>query len=377
MKALFTGSFDPITNGHLDVIKRIASIYESVIVGIAINETKKYMFPLELRKQMIEYQVPGNVVVMEVHGLVSTFAYENGVDVIVRGVRNQSDVESETTMADFNRDMGIETLFIPAKPEHRSISSSAVKTLVSHGIDTSNMVSLHVKHNLEHAMGYDLIGVVGNTGSGKSTFCNDVIRDLFILGIGGANYIDMDKLAHRMYNPAEPIYGTVSKLLLNMFGPDVINSDKTVNRKYIASQIFTNTSLKQSFDAMIRNPLHTMLRKEITSIVKNSCYPKNIIFVDASSLVEMGSMGMVNNNIIHVRVDKETSINRIMQRDGITLDAAEKRYNSQMSPIDRDDMIKNTITKDGYGALLAVDGSMSLTQFTLESIIKMGTPNND
>ena len=105
MKALVCGSFDPVTNGHIDLIRRAAGMFETVTVGIFVNKDKKYAFSMETRRVMLENAVKDikNVTVDVSYGYVADYVKENGIGVIVKGVRNTADYEYELDMAKYNK----------------------------------------------------------------------------------------------------------------------------------------------------------------------------------------------------------------------------------------------------------------------------------
>jgi len=131
-KALYTGSFDPLTNGHLNIIERAAKLYDEVTVGIIINYSKKCMFSLEQRKAMIE-EVLGhleNVKVDCFEGLLADYVNAEGFNVVVRGLRATMDFEYEMQMAHMNARLfneDVETVFLMTEPEYSFVSSSMIK----------------------------------------------------------------------------------------------------------------------------------------------------------------------------------------------------------------------------------------------------------
>ena len=133
MRALVCGSFDPVTNGHIDLIKRAAGMFDSVTVGIFVNSEKKYMFPMETRRDMLEKAVKDieNVTVDVSFGYVADYVKERGIGVIVKGVRNTADYEYELNMAKYNKAHApnTETVFLPASDDTENLSSSLVKQL--------------------------------------------------------------------------------------------------------------------------------------------------------------------------------------------------------------------------------------------------------
>ena len=143
-KALYPGSFDPISNGHLDIIRRISKLFDEVHVLISQNIQKKSTFTIDERVKMIEEctkDLP-NVIITSSDGLVVNYCKENKIDVIVRGMRNYSDYENEFALFQYNRDIypGIETIILMPTTRLQVVSSSAIKELVSFNCDISKYV---------------------------------------------------------------------------------------------------------------------------------------------------------------------------------------------------------------------------------------------
>jgi len=136
MRALFPGSFDPVTNGHLDLIARLATLVDEVVVAVAVNPQKVPLFSEEERVDLLrEACRPWPAVrVQAFTGLVVEAAREYGADLIVRGIRGSADADREMQMAQFNRAMtGIETLCLPASPAWAFVSSSFVREIARFG----------------------------------------------------------------------------------------------------------------------------------------------------------------------------------------------------------------------------------------------------
>jgi pantetheine-phosphate adenylyltransferase len=137
-KALFTGSFDPLTNGHLDIIERASTMFDKLVVGVIMNPQKKSYFTLEEREKMIREvtaHLP-NVEVSHFSGLLADYVNENGFDVIVRGLRGTTDFEYELTMAHMNARLfndNVDTVFLMTDPEYAFLSSSMAKEVHSLG----------------------------------------------------------------------------------------------------------------------------------------------------------------------------------------------------------------------------------------------------
>ena len=145
IKALYTGSFDPLTNGHLNIIERAAKLYDELTIGIIVNYSKKPMFSLEERKEMIEESLShlDNVKVEFFSGLLADYVNENKFNVVVRGLRAAMDFEYEIQMAHMNArlfDEQVETVFLMTDPKYSFISSSMMKEVHSLGGSIDGLV---------------------------------------------------------------------------------------------------------------------------------------------------------------------------------------------------------------------------------------------
>ena len=153
MKVLIPGSFDPPTNGHIDVINRCSGIFTEVLVGVVINPSKKSMFSKEVRKTMLEEILINktNVYVESFEGLLVDFAKERKVNAIVKGLRAMSDFDYEFQMAQLNSTLAsFETIFIPSSPEYGYLSSSMVKEIHSYGGDVNSLVPKEVLNRMSN-----------------------------------------------------------------------------------------------------------------------------------------------------------------------------------------------------------------------------------
>lgn len=144
MKALYPGSFDPITNGHVDVIQRITKIFDEVIIAVLDNSDKKSFIPKEDRLVLIKESLQGlkNVSVEDFTGLTVDFAKKRSADVIVRGLRAPSDFEFELEMSQINNFLsnGLDTVFLMTNPKFSFIRSSRVKEVADLGGDVKELV---------------------------------------------------------------------------------------------------------------------------------------------------------------------------------------------------------------------------------------------
>ncbi len=146
--AVFPGSFDPITLGHFDIIKRSIPLFDKIIVAIGVNADKKYMFSLEDRQRFIEeeFRDSATVSVMSYGGLTIDLCKKVGADFILRGLRNPADFEFEKAIAHTNRELStIETVFLLTAADTSFISSSIVRDVIRNGGDYTVLVPKSVR----------------------------------------------------------------------------------------------------------------------------------------------------------------------------------------------------------------------------------------
>jgi pantetheine-phosphate adenylyltransferase len=137
------GSFDPVTLGHLDIIGRASLLYDEVVVAVLINKSKKSLFSVEERIDMLREVTAqyGNVTIDSFHGLLVDFCTARGINAIVKGLRAISDFDYELQMAQMNHGLqGVETLFMPTNPLYSFLSSSLVKEVATYGGDVSGLL---------------------------------------------------------------------------------------------------------------------------------------------------------------------------------------------------------------------------------------------
>jgi pantetheine-phosphate adenylyltransferase len=142
-RAVCPGSFDPVTNGHVDVINRAAALYDELVVAVLVNPGKAGFFPVEERMELLREAVAHlpNVRVDSFQGLLVDYCGANDIPVIIKGLRAVSDFEYELQMAQMNRELAaVETLFVPTAPQVGHLSSSLVKQVATFGGDVSRLV---------------------------------------------------------------------------------------------------------------------------------------------------------------------------------------------------------------------------------------------
>jgi pantetheine-phosphate adenylyltransferase len=150
-RAACPGSFDPVTNGHIDIIERASALFDEVVVAVGVNKSKNRLFTPEERIEMLEEACRpfANVRVASFDGLLTDFCQAQDVVAIVKGLRAVSDFDYELQMAQMNSSLAaIETVFVPTSPEYSFLASSLVKEVATFGGDVSSLVPAHVLDRL-------------------------------------------------------------------------------------------------------------------------------------------------------------------------------------------------------------------------------------
>lgn len=345
-KAIYALSGDPITYGHIDLIKRSSMMFDKVIVGIGDNPEKKYLFNKDKRVEMAKKALLGfnNVEVLSFSGLLVDFAHSKNVKVIVRGIRNVKDLEDENTLYQINStlDEDIETTLLFTKPELSKVSSSAVKAIQKECGDISSYTPLNVKESMEKAIsGYILIGVTGLMGSGKSWVAKELEsyskdKDIIVTNI------ELDDIAKDiLYESTEDSSLLIREKLKEKF--------KTLNKKEIAEKIFNNDEESLSnlsfINNLIRKPLLIAIRRKLKDT-------KGIILINSAILIESDMLDYVNNNLIYVETEDNQRFELLEKNRGYDRNQAKKRLESVLSKEDKLDKYNENKLKRQNGKLI-------------------------
>lgn len=150
-RAVCPGSYDPVTNGHLDIIERASGLFDEVVVAVLINKSKKGLFSVDERLDMLrEVTAPWpNVRIDSWHGLLVDYCKANEIGAIVKGLRAVSDFDYELQMAQMNQQLsGVETMFMSTNPLYSFLASSLVKEVATYGGDVSNLLPPKIERRL-------------------------------------------------------------------------------------------------------------------------------------------------------------------------------------------------------------------------------------
>lgn len=151
-RAVCPGSFDPVTNGHLDIIGRAADLFDEVVVAVLVNKGKHSLFTVAERIEMLEKVTAPhpNVTIGSFHGLLVDYCRDNGIHAIVKGLRAVTDFDYELQMAQMNHRLsGVDTFFIPGNPLYSFLSSSLVKEVATYGGDVSHLLPPSIEQRMK------------------------------------------------------------------------------------------------------------------------------------------------------------------------------------------------------------------------------------
>jgi pantetheine-phosphate adenylyltransferase/dephospho-CoA kinase len=352
--AMYAFSGDPITYGHVDIVKRASRAFGEVVVGIGINPDKKYSFTIEERLDMAKRALfkIANVRVVMFHGLLVDYAKENTVDVIVKGVRDATDFNYEMLLHNIGETQrqGIDTFLLPARKELVHISSSAVKALQKEQGLVHEFVPLYVKQKLEERIaGQYVLGVIGTIGSGKSYLAEKFVESGTRIGIEVHN-IDLDRIGHHILGTLEePYYKKVREEVVKEFGKGVMQCNGFINRKALGEIIFNDKRALKILDAILYEPMLLRLRKEMYG-------KKGIIVLNGALLAEVNWTYLCNNNVVLVKCDRDSQVRRLRSR-GLTDEQIGKRVGSQYGSEMKKEILESRIREDYQGNLIEVENS--------------------
>lgn len=353
-KAIYALSGDPIHNGHLDIVKRTAKVFDEVVLAIGTHPDKCYLFSGEERMEMARRSLSHvtNVRVVCFEGLLVDYAYEQGISVIVKGVRNSNDFDYEKVLhlVGESQELGIDTYVLFARPELVHISSSTVKALQKEEGCIHRYVPLYVKQCLEaRVSGQYIIGITGEIGSGKlrlSELFGALAKERNI----EVHTIELDYLGNQILEEREePSYHRVRERVVNEIGHSVQNADGTINKKKLGEIIYRDHEQLHKFNQIMEKPLIVRLRRELRG-------KKGLILLNAALMVESRMSYLCNNNVVLVRCDKRSQERRLME-GGFNKDQIRRRLASQYSEKEKQEKIQSLISQANQGTLWIVDNS--------------------
>jgi pantetheine-phosphate adenylyltransferase len=355
MKAIFPLSADPIHKGHIHIIEAAAKLFDEVHVAIGENGSKGYTFSTEerlyLAHKTISTYIPDNsrIIVESFDGSLKNHALLNGYTCIVRGARNEKDFSSENVLSKYHEQYGLQTIVIPATDKLSDVSSTLVRELVKVGGFVNDYVHPAVKQSLEERLGdRSIIAVAGSMGSGKSTFCRNLIEyaKTYTPGIT-INHIDIDKVVKSIYSGSAPLHQQVREEIKKNFGDDMFDANG-INRKKASEIMFNNPEKEKLWTDILKKPLIIELEELIHSY-------HGIVLLDAAYIVEKNLLPLTNYNVMLVNCDDALRYERIMNRDHLDASQVACRTKIQLPHDERKRLIIEQQNRMNHGKLYEID----------------------
>jgi len=353
-KAIYGFSGDPITFGHIDIIKRALSIFGELVIGIGNNPTKKYFFNQEERRKIAEESLKylPNIKVVSFKGLLVDYAYENNIKTVIRGIRNSEDLNYELMLHQVGESQrqNIDTIYLPARQELMHISSGAVKALQLEQGLIHEYVPLYAKQRLEEKLSNQIIlSITGEIGVGKS-YISHKFKEIGKSKGVAVHLIDIDKIGHQILGTLkEPLYVKFRNEISDEFGENIKTKDGFIDRQELGKIIFNSPENLERFNNTIYKPMLLKLRRELYG-------KQGIVLLDTALISESRMSYLSNNNVILVTADKEIQKQRLLERR-YSNHQIENRIESQYTSELKENMIRDCIAKDFHGKLWKLNNS--------------------
>lgn len=355
-KVIYGFSGDPITYGHIDIIKRALSIFGELIVGIGVNPAKKYFFNLEERREIAEESLKflENIEVISFKGLLVDYAYENNIKTVIRGIRNSEDLNYELMLHQIgdSQKQNVDTIYFPASQGLMHISSGAVKALQLEQGLIHEFVPLYTKQKLEEKISnQSIISITGEIGSGKS-YISQRIKEIGKSKNVEVHIIDIDKIGHQILGELkEPLYVNFRKEVARKFDLEIDSPNGFIDRRELGKIIFNSLDRLSEFNNLLYKPLLLKLRRELYG-------KRGLIILDTALISESKMSYLSNNNVILLSVEKEEQKRRLKLR-GYSDSQIESRLNSQYTYAKKEDKLMESIKEGYHGKLWKFDNSKS------------------
>lgn len=364
-KAFYPVSVDPITWGHLDLIKRGADLFDGgVTIGIGVNPAKKYLFTAEERVDLtmvalkaLHMKKDKQVDCTCFSGLTTEYAYRHGYAAMLRGVRGVADLEDELLLHAVNSHLKpeLETVLLPCRPQYAQFSSTILRALVKEGGNAHGYAPTVVKEAAEKRMlQRTCVGVVGSIGSGKSLLCQRLVAALQHhpdMQHTPIHAISLDQIGHYVLSEqaTEPCYLATKELISSTFSVP-LNEHGALDRQALGRIVFADPQQLDLLSELMRSAMTTRLYQVMGT-------KSGLFLLEGAVLIERGWAPLVNNTIVMVDAPRSVRVQRLLARPGHSLAEAERRIDAQISSAERLALLKQTIQKDAWGRVFHFETS--------------------
>jgi len=369
-KAIYSGSFDPIHNGHLDIIKRASQLFKLEVV-VADNPLKKYALTFVERLNLVHKAVnhlPVVINALPAGSLLADYAQLRGVPLVVKGVRGFNDFDYERALHDItvSQQSGVQTVLLPGLPSLQHVSSTAVKELVKlhgdlqHYAPKAVIVALQQSLNQQH-----IVGVTGGIGCGKSTLCKYLTKFPVWSKYREVVHIDLDKVVATVYdNLHQPAIQSMFREVatkLKLTG-ETWTIDELKQR--VSHEIFVirNTEFQHWYSQQLRPFALAELRSRLYHYREQirGRPEMQLVLLESALFVQEGLLYLCNNNVWQVMADKDQQLRRLTTQRNLEESAATARLTAQSTAEAMASWIKTTIDVDGYGSLKLIDSETDI-----------------
>lgn len=378
-KAIYSGSFDPIHNGHLDIIRRAAQLFNLEVV-VADNSMKKYALGFRQRLALVNNAIgplPVPVNPLPPGMLLADYAQLRGVPLIVKGVRGFNDFDYERALHEISvsQQSGVQTVLLPGLSSMQHISSTAVKELVKLHADLQYYAPKAVIVELQRSLNQQyILGVTGGIGCGKSTLCKYLEKFPPLPGYSDVAHIDLDKVVARLYD-------NTHELAIDMMFREVgarlgLAKDCGIGelRKAIAHEIFVlhNTEFQHWFSQQLLPFAMIQLRSDLLHrrAAMQGKAGTQLVLLESALLAQEGLLHLCNNNVWQVVIGADDQVRRLTAHRNFEESAATARMMAQWTEERTTRHIKATIAEEGYGSCRVINSStdIPLTTDTVQMV---------
>ena len=344
--ALYAGSFDPVTRGHLNIIRRALDMFDEVVVAIGVNYEKKGLFTAEERMRLIYDAVDkndlafGRCLIRTFDGLAADYAKVIGAKYLIKGARTTQDFDYERLINDVSltQQCDLETVLLFSDHRLSHVSSSAVKVLAKHAGIVKDMVTPNVRRALDVKNGRRIVGVTGTIGSGKSTLCRHLVEYYRT-----AHYVNLDEIARSLFDRDDALGVSVRDDVLKTFG--------TADRKELGTIVFGDKQKLMQLNELYRTPMLTCLRLELSKYRDDG-----VIFLEGALLFEFGWEFLCSTGkmIVVKTPDTDTHIERLRDRGHNDVQIA-RRIDSQLTMEEKLELGMSALHKNELTSIILYD----------------------